>query len=216
MISVPQWNAQLSKRQEKALSRLADFGERAFTVLLFIGLVIRIGEAFVQRPPDIAVVVLEIPAVVFILFRRQTSDISKRPYDWFIGLLGTGAPMLVAPGGLPLAHPLIGICLLFMGLTLASTSKVTLNRSFGLVAANRGVVRSGAYKFVRHPIYAGYVIIYIGFFLNNPTGWNLAVYLGCFSLLVLRIGAEERVLRLDPAYAEFMKRVPYRMAPGIY
>jgi protein-S-isoprenylcysteine O-methyltransferase Ste14 len=215
-MSVLKWNASLSEPHERVLRRVADLGERAFIVLLFIGLVIRIGGAWSQRPADIAVVALEFPAVLFIVFRRRSDNVSDRPFDWLIGLVGTAAPMLVAPGGNPIINPNIGVALLLTGLILATASKLALNRSFGVVAANRGVVRWGPYRFVRHPIYTGYVITYIGFLLNNPTGWNLAVYLCCFAFLYLRIAAEERVLKLDPIYAAFMQRVPYRMAPGIY
>ena len=47
--------------------------------------------------------------------------------------------------------------------------KLTLGRSFGLMPANRGVVSSGIYRFVRHPIYAGYLITHVAFLAAHPT-----------------------------------------------
>ena len=105
---------------------------------------------------------------------------------------------------------------MLLGVLFSIWGKLILRRGFGLAAANRGVVRTGAYGLVRHPIYAGYIVIYIGFFVLNPTPWNAAVYLSVATLLVLRILAEERVLARDPAYAAFMAKVRYRVAPGLF
>jgi protein-S-isoprenylcysteine O-methyltransferase Ste14 len=43
--------------------------------------------------------------------------------------------------------------------------------------ANRGVVSSGLYRLVRHPIYMGYLITHAGFLLANPTVWNIGMLL---------------------------------------
>jgi len=94
--------------------------------------------------------------------------------------------------------------------------KLALRRSFGFAAANRGLVATGPYNVVRHPIYAGYLLVYLGFFILNPLAWNAAVYGATMVFFVLRIRAEERVLALDPAYAAFMQRVRYRVAPGLF
>ena len=51
--------------------------------------------------------------------------------------------------------------------------KLSLGRSFGLIPANRGVVSTGVYRFVRHPIYLGYLITHVGFVVANPTMWNV-------------------------------------------
>jgi protein-S-isoprenylcysteine O-methyltransferase Ste14 len=91
-----------------------------------------------------------------------------------------------------------------------------LRRSFGLAAANRGVVRGGPYRVVRHPIYLGYLCAHLGFLLNNPTWWNAGVYAVATAFQIYRILAEERVLGADPAYAEFRKQVRWRLAPGLF
>ena len=60
------------------------------------------------------------------------------------------------------------------GLAWQVAAKVTLGRSFGLLPAARGLVTSGPYRVVRHPIYLGYLITHLAFVAANPTMWNVA------------------------------------------
>src|SRR5439155_11353335 len=117
-----------------------------------------------------------------------------------VAFLGTSAPLLVmAQGGgwLPAG---LGSALMITGLLINISAKVALNRSFGLAAANRGVKRAGPYRLLRHPMYAGYALTQVTFLLLNPGLWNLAIYALAWSVQILRIRAEERVLLEDPAY----------------
>jgi protein-S-isoprenylcysteine O-methyltransferase Ste14 len=82
--------------------------------------------------------------------------------------------------------------------------------------ANRGVVSSGLYRLVRHPIYMGYLITHIGFVLANGTLGNLAIFLGADIALLVRAVYEERVLARDGAYREYQQRVRYRVVPGLF
>ncbi|HEY2177821.1 MAG TPA: methyltransferase [Caulobacteraceae bacterium] len=212
----PDWGHPLPEKTERRLARLADLGERTFSVVLFTGLAVRVAEVIVQRPANAAILLSEGMVVVFMILRRRPLTVSARPLDWLAALAGTAGPMLIRPGGHMLAPPAIGLGLILTGFLLAIWGKLTLRRSFGLTAANRGLVQSGAYNVVRHPIYAGYLLTYIGFFLLNPTARNAALYGVTVGLMIIRIGAEENVLRLDPGYAAFMNRVRYRVAPGLY
>ena len=55
-----------------------------------------------------------------------------------------------------------------VGLCLVIAGKLALGRSFGLVPANRGVVASGPYLLVRHPIYSGYLITHVALPAGAP------------------------------------------------
>ncbi len=206
----------LSEAAERRLKLAMDVGERSFSALLFASFALRIGMALTHTPWDILGIVNEGLVVVFIVFRRGSMDVSTRPMDWLFALAGTGAPMLARPGGPPLVTPTVCAVLMLTGIFFAIWGKLILARSFGLAAANRGVVHTGAYHFVRHPIYAGYVVFYVGFWLLNPTLWNAGVYVAATALLVIRILAEERVLARDPVYAEYMSKVRFRLAPGLF
>jgi protein-S-isoprenylcysteine O-methyltransferase Ste14 len=138
--------------------------------------------------------------------------------DWIVAVLGTTAPLLVRPSGDQALVSVLYVCvpLMLAGFFLQFAAKLTLARSFGVVAANRGVKIDGPYRILRHPMYAGYLLTQIAFLLNEPSVWNAAVYSVALALQVCRILAEERVLNRDPAYRKFVAAVPYRLAPGIF
>lgn len=155
--------------------------------------------------------------VLFILLRRRTRDISRRGSDWAVGLAGTLLPLLaVAPQGTPLIPLAACAAIMLLGFSLQLAAKLTLRRSFGVVAANRGVKASGPYRLVRHPMYAGYALTHIGFLLSGPVLWNLAVYGATFAIAFRRILAEEGVLLHDPAYRALAAKVRYRLLPGLF
>ena len=66
--------------------------------------------------------------------------------------------------------------------------------SFGIVPANRGVVARGPYTFVRHPIYAGYLLTHAAFLMAYPRPWNVLILLTADAALIGRALMEERVL----------------------
>ncbi|MFO1186535.1 MAG: methyltransferase [Alphaproteobacteria bacterium] len=105
---------------------------------------------------------------------------------------------------------------MFSGFAFQIWAKLTLRKRFGIVAANRGVQARGPYALVRHPMYAGYTITEIGFFLAHPSLWNGVVYMGAVSFQILRILAEERYLARDPAYGDLRTRVRWRLVPGVF
>jgi protein-S-isoprenylcysteine O-methyltransferase Ste14 len=166
---------------------------------------------------NILLLVSESLVVLFVLIRRRTTTISRRGFDWLFGFAGTFAPLLVISAERAPVVP-IEVCaaLLMGGLCLDLWAKLTLRRSFGIVAANRGVKIRGPYRLVRHPMYAGYMLTHLGFFLSGPNLWNGCIYGLVLGLHVVRILAEERVLNRDPAYRELSARVHYRLAPFVF
>jgi protein-S-isoprenylcysteine O-methyltransferase Ste14 len=83
--------------------------------------------------------------------------------------------------------------------------------------AGHRVVTTGPYAWVRHPMYAGYVV------------WVLAAALALGSLpalvpalliaagVVVRTVLEDRTLRAElPGYADYASRVRFRLVPGVF
>ncbi len=156
--------------------------------------------------------------VVLIIFRRRTDTLSLRWQDWMAALCATILPTFVISTG---KQPSLSIGLLaaFLGLVgfiVQVHGKICLGRSFGLVAANRGIKSSGPYRFVRHPIYAGYLFGHVAFLIMFPAPWNICVLCVALLLQLYRIRGEENVLSLDPLYVEYQKQVRYRMIPGLF
>lgn len=154
--------------------------------------------------------------VLLLVFRRVSKSISRRPWDWLVGIAGSFFILLVRPGGLAITPDAVGFSLQLLGTVYEIYGKASLGRSFGIIAANRGVVVSGPYRFVRHPIYLGYLVTHLGFFLSNGSVWNLAIYCAAYLFQVARIFSEERLLSAEESYRDYCKQVRYRLIPGIF
>lgn len=187
----------------------------SFMALLALRLVPQ--AAATLSPPILLLLLSESIVVLFILLRRPTRDISRRPTDWALGLAGTLLPLTaIAPEGTPIAPIALCAGLMAAGFLLQLWAKLTLRRSFGVVAANRGVKASGPYRLVRHPMYAGYALTHIGFLLSGPALWNLAVYGATLFIAIRRILAEERVLMQDAAYRALAEKTRSRLLPLVF
>lgn len=154
--------------------------------------------------------------VVLLVFRRPSAHVSRKPWDWIVGIAGSLLVLLVRPGGGSLAPDAAGFALQFAGTAFQLYGKLVLGRSFGIVAANRGVVCSGPYRLVRHPIYLGYVVTHAGFLLSNLSVRNVLIYAAAYAFQIARIYAEERILSEDGGYRDYLLRVRYRLIPGIF
>jgi protein-S-isoprenylcysteine O-methyltransferase Ste14 len=164
-----------------------------------------------------AVMVSETAVMLFTLIRRPTSAISLRLGDWLLATTATIAPLLIIPAenSFP-ALAGIGLFLLLFGNCWQAWAKLILRRSFGITPANRGVKITGAYRFMRHPMYAGYLLVHIGVLMVMFSPYNLAIYAIGWTAQIMRLLAEERLLGRDPAYREYMSKVRWRLIPGVF
>jgi protein-S-isoprenylcysteine O-methyltransferase Ste14 len=111
---------------------------------------------------------------------------------------------------------MVGVAAQGIGNVLALAGICDLGRSFGIVAAHRGIKTSGLYRYLRHPIYAAYLLAFGGFVLAHPSVRNSVVLLVWVFIQIARIRAEERLLSADPQYAAYAQRVRDRLIPGIW
>ena len=192
---------------------LLDGFERIAITGLFIWLCSRFIGSLGAHPLNVFFLISEGVVAAMVLLRRPTDKISINPVDWFTGIAGTMLPMLLSPSG---GGAIAGAVLLLAGLVISLGAKFSLRRSFGIVAANRGVKRTGLYAAVRHPMYLGYFLTYGGTLLLNPS-WLNALLLAVWAMLqVARIRAEERILMRDAAYQEHALKVRFRLLPFVY
>ena len=203
-------------RESSKLLRIAiDVGERLFVVLLGVPFLAAFLAAIRLNPNFVLLTLSEMLGVIFILTRRP-GQISVRARSVFLAFAGTALPLLVRPGGASLAPSPVSSSIMLIGLLLSLLSKLYLNRSFGLVAANRGVKVGGPYRIVRHPMYLGYIVNQIGFLVASFSLANLAVYLLAWTFQIARVREEEQVLQQDPSYRQFACRVTAKLIPGVY
>jgi protein-S-isoprenylcysteine O-methyltransferase Ste14 len=79
------------------------------------------------------------------------------------------------------------------------------------------VVSTGVYGFVRHPMYLGAVLMFVGVPSLLGSVCGIAVGSGLSLLLAARILGEERMLVEElEGYDEYRARVRYRLVPGVW
>lgn len=156
-------------------------------------------------------------AVVLVLAARPSKDVDRSVPSLLLAFFGTFYFTFVDLGvGRPLIPYPYGEWIQVTGISLQVAAKLWLGRSFGLVPANRGLVVGGPYRIVRHPMYLGYFLNHMGFLTGSYSTRNLVVYAMLYAIQIARIVQEERLLRNDPKYDEYAKRVRYRFLPFVY
>ena len=146
-----------------------------------------------------------------------TEGLTRVLAPWLLAAGGTFGGLAFRPSG---AHPRwgvdAGLALQALGLVAAIIALVALGRSFGFVAADRGLVTRGPYSVIRHPVYAAYVVIQAGYLLQAISVRNAIVLAGATACNVGRACAEERVLAASPGYERYRQRVRWRLVPGVW
>jgi protein-S-isoprenylcysteine O-methyltransferase Ste14 len=198
---------------------IADLSARLIIVVLFTLMAIRIGSDFLAtgRLTGLLLLASETLVVALTVMRRSTADVDRSYRARLLTALSILGPALVQPAMIAaLAPELVTVLLSAAGLLVVIGGKLSLGRSFGLMPANRGVVSSGLYRLVRHPIYMGYLITHAGFLLANPTMWNILMVVGADLALMRRAVCEEQTLAKDDAYRAYQQTVRWRVLPGVF
>lgn len=127
-----------------------------------------------------------------------------------LGLAAAFLPIVFGGTNLKgISSALIGIGI--AGELLVLWSLICLGRRFGIGPADRGLIESGPYGFVRHPMYTGELILRLALSAGSSSAWFLVPLM--LILQALRAIREERVIA---GYAEYTNRVPWRFLPGIF
>jgi len=79
------------------------------------------------------------------------------------------------------------------------------------------VISDGPYRFVRHPMYAGALMYFLGAPLLLGSLWGLAGGVLLTIAMGVRAVGEERLLIQDlPGYEGYLSQVRYRLVPGLW
>jgi len=149
--------------------------------------------------------------------RRSASTVDRSLRARVLTTISTLGPPLLVPGGAVALVPEAGtVAISCAGLCIVIAAKMTLGRSFALLPANRGIVSTGLYALVRHPIYMGYLVTHVAFLAANPTLWNVAALCVADTALLARAKCEEETLAKDAKYRDYQTRVRWRVAPGLF
>jgi protein-S-isoprenylcysteine O-methyltransferase Ste14 len=112
-----------------------------------------------------------------------------------------------------------GVALVLAGIVLRWYSVITLGRFFTtrvMTRADQTVVKTGPYRFVRHPSYTGALVTLLGVLLLPANYLTLPCFLLVVPGLAYRIHVEEKALvaGLGEPYREYMRHTK-RLVPFV-
>ncbi|HEX2755216.1 MAG TPA: isoprenylcysteine carboxylmethyltransferase family protein [Candidatus Limnocylindrales bacterium] len=156
--------------------------------------------------------------------RTRIPSLGPRGEGWvgaqlilFVAIAGFGVRDLEGHGlgaGMPFIVPAAGLALAAVGLLLAIRAIRDLGRSlspFPRPPQGATLVDTGAYRFVRHPIYTGLVLAAAGWSLASGSLWAAASSLALLAVLDAKSRREEAWLTETfagyPAYRARTKRL---------
>jgi protein-S-isoprenylcysteine O-methyltransferase Ste14 len=137
---------------------------------------------------------------------------------WFLAI---GLDRRYHPSGVPLALQVLGWAMLL--LSTGFIMWVMRENSFAApvvkLQTERGhrVISTGPYAWVRHPMYTGTILFFVGAPLLLGSWWGVAMSPLFVVLFAVRARIEERALLAGlPGYGDYAARVPYRLVPGLW
>jgi protein-S-isoprenylcysteine O-methyltransferase Ste14 len=201
------------------VERLTDLVARAVIVLLFSMMAVRFAGDFLAtgRVTGLLLLVSEALVVVLTVVRRSAAAVDRSTRARLLTVLSMLGPPLLQPAHVAALLPQsLTVAASAAGLAIVIAGKLTLGRSFGLMPANRGVVSSGIYRIVRHPIYLGYLVTHVAFLVATPSAWNIAALLAADAALLARAVCEEQTLSRDEQYRTYQQTVRWRVCPGVF
>ncbi len=115
---------------------------------------------------------------------------------------------------------MLGTTLVFAGIAGTFFCRSVLGKFWtaeAVVQTDHQVIDAGPYGVVRHPIYSFAILLYAGTALTFLNGWTLLFAGGIAAAYVIKARLEDRMLGASlPGYADYSRRVKYRLLPGIW
>ena len=171
-----------------------------------------LNSAFPPSPSTAGLVLINTVAMILFVVRRDPTRVAGK-IDGAIALAGTFSVSFLKDAGQLQDAELLPTLIQAAGVVGWAVALSTLGRSFGVVPADRGLVRHGPYRFIRHPIYAFETLFFIGYLAAVPTPRTFIVIAVWAVLQVVRIIREERIIG---GYDEYRQGVRWRLIPFVW
>jgi protein-S-isoprenylcysteine O-methyltransferase Ste14 len=184
---------------------------------LVIGSLVYLGDFDV--PQLVLLIQLAVLALTMVV-RRPPVRVTTNPVFWALAFMVTYWPLLIGAldfedEGAPLTPTWLSNGVALLSLAVSVWARVSLGRNIGFVPAERAIVTTGAYAYVRHPIYSGIFLGVLAAGLSRFSWRNLALDTLWCALLIIKTFIEERFLRQNPEYARYMEHVRWRWVPSL-
>src|SRR5262249_44306081 len=128
--------------------------------------------------------------IVTMVIRRPPRRITPNPWYWLLAFVASYWQLLIIgflQAGRPLVSNWITTLLAVLGLLVMVWARLSLGRNIGLVPAQRELVSSGAYAFMRHPVYTAVLLTNGAFLLRAFSPLNpLLIRLGLFWFIPIK------------------------------
>ncbi|SDI64572.1 methyltransferase family protein [Pseudomonas panipatensis] len=200
--------------------KVARVGSRIIVFAVFLQFAVLLMQTYLEvRTINYLLLFLgEVLTISLIVFARDTESVRLAPVAFLCAMAATFYYLYFSfDVGLSLfSDRRVAEFVQIFGIAFQIFAKLSLGRSFGLVPANRGVVTTGAYRLVRHPIYLGYLLGHVGFILGAFSIRNAVLLVVLYFFQGIRILEEEKFLRREPEYLKYVKRVRWRAIPGLF
>lgn len=121
--------------------------------------------------------------------------------------------------GFSMAWHVAGAAVLAAGLGLTTWAVITNPYMWSEVPIQRGqtVCSSGPYRLVRHPGYAGLLLQGLGVPILLGSLWALIPGITAAVCMISTTLSEDRMLQAElPGYQDYVRKVGYRLVPGIW
>jgi len=176
-------------------------------------------EHFHHGFPLIAAALNTLILIPKMITRPPPNRVTPNPLYWLLAFVASYWLILILgllQRGRPLAANWITDSIAVLGLLIVVWARLSLGRNIGFVPAQRELVHSGAYAFMRHPIYTGVLFTHIAFVVRAFSPLNaLLMGLGVFWFIPVKSLVEEDFLRADPQYTAYMQKVRARWIPFV-
>lgn len=187
-------------RADSSLALMESVREINFLIVyLLLGLMLLLRRTATEGPRELKEVFVPLAVTLFFLAYQYVPR-------WL-------PPVLNVPLASP---PILNLCRLASlyvgvgGALIAIWGIISLGRSFGIFVAVRKVVLVGPYKYVRHPIYSGYVFIWLGILLSHLSLGIILLVTIHTVLMVWRAKLEERRLaEASPEYRAHLRETGF-------
>jgi protein-S-isoprenylcysteine O-methyltransferase Ste14 len=155
---------------------------------------------------------------VTMIFRRPPTRVTPNPVYWLLAFVATYWPVVTVgliEKGSPVAPDWVTEVVGLLSLAITVWARLSLGRNIGFVPAQRRIVTTGAYSYMRHPIYTGLFLGYLALALRAFSPRNVAILALGTLWFVIKSVVEENFLSTDPHYATYLNRVRARWVPFV-
>ncbi len=165
----------------------------------------------------LGIILFYLLACFLFIVRCPSENTSLSLKHWVFALAGTFLPLFLLPNEEIPAYLLwVGLPLQFLGMSFSLIALISLGKSFGIIAARRGVKTNGTYRLVRHPLYTGEAIWFFSIVIMHLSIYNVFLFCVQIGCQIQRMIEEETLLRKDKTYCAYLEQVRYRMIPKFF